>query len=133
MIEYSVETFGKISLSSKLMSEIEVAADEAKRVIIRCHVEAKEEELLIRIWKSTFLLDDNSDYVSNLLHAENITLYPIWTKVELGKTHQFILIFDALPKDCGKFHFVEDIPQGGGFVCMDILRNSYDIYDLDMV
>jgi len=133
MAKEKIDTIEKIAISQELKSAVFTDLDESRRVLVRCHVSPQKEEVFIRIWTSTFLMDENSDHVSSLQHAENISYFPNWTKVEKGKRRQFVLIFDALPKRCKKFHFIEQIPQGGGFICMNIPRNEEDIYDLEMI
>lgn len=84
--------------------------------------------MLIRIWKTTFLVDKSSSHRSKLVHAENISYAPQWTVIPENKLFQFLLIFEALPKGCELFDLLEDIPQPGGFFVDSIMRNKKDVY-----
>ena len=83
---------------------------------------------LIRIWNTTYLIDNHSDHRSKLIHAENISIFPYWTAVPFMKDFWFTLIFSGLPKECKSFDFQEVIPEEGGFFVKSIKRNSSDIY-----
>jgi len=88
--------------------------------------------MLIRIWKTTFLVDKFSGIRSNLVHAENISLAPVWTQIPDGREYSFLLIFSGLPKSCKIFDLVEEIPEPGGFFIQDISRNEKDVYHIDV-
>jgi hypothetical protein len=83
----------------------------------------------IRIWPTTFLIQDNSDR-KKLLHAFNISPYPNWKIVNEG--HVFTLVFEGLDKHCLLFDVVEDIPEMGGFRFENIKRNDTDVYWVDV-
>ncbi|MGC3944937.1 MAG: hypothetical protein QM762_10545 [Chryseolinea sp.] len=99
-------------------------------VYVHCHFENEWQDALIRIWKTTFLVDLVSGYKSRLIHAENISFAPIWTIIADQRTHTFLLIFEALPKPCKMFDLVEEIPQPGGFHVQNIHRNPTDVYHI---
>lgn len=102
---------------------------EEKQVIVHCCFPASPDfGSLIRIWRSTFLLDEHTGHRSTLVHAENITFYPWWTEVPPMRDFWFTLIFSGLPADCKSFHLKEIIPQEGGFFISNIRRNSSDVY-----
>jgi hypothetical protein len=101
-------------------------------VYVHCHVSAAVQELLIRIWRTTFLIDKNSGVRSGLVHAENITYAPVWTLVPKTFSYSFLLIFFGLPKSCKAFDLVEEINQPGGFFVPHILRNDTDVYHIDL-
>ena len=63
-----------------------------------------------------------------MIHAENISVYPIWTRIEGKKKYTFTLFFPALPKLCSSFKLLEDIPESGGFHVDLIPRNKTDVY-----
>jgi hypothetical protein len=86
----------------------------------------------LRIWKSTYLFTKECSKKSQLLHFYNIAFYPKYTFVQGGQTIQFTLIFSALPKSCKRFNLVEQIPEPGGFVFNNIVRNSTDVYYLTL-
>jgi hypothetical protein len=96
-------------------------------VIVHCKYTSAGDEL-IRIWLTTFLIDKASGSRSQLTHAINITYFPTWTPVPEGKTVWFTLIFSPLPKTCIEFDLHEEIPQSGGFMANNILRNRKDVY-----
>ena len=87
---------------------------------------------LIRVWRSTFLVDHDSNHRSKLLHAENISLYPVWTQIDGNSGLNFTLYFEALPKSCTKFDLHEIITQSGGFFVEGIVRNEIDIYRVEI-
>jgi hypothetical protein len=105
---------------------------EEAHVIVHCSYTGTMVNDQIRIWKSTFLYAKNSNHISKLVHAENITMYPKWSNVDRGKTINFSLIFTALPNHCTQFDMIEKIPEPGGFVFRNIDRNNSDIYQLDL-
>lgn len=90
------------------------------------------DEMLIRVWRSTYLIDRISGVRSELIHAENISYAPQWTVIPGKITFSFLLIFTALPKDCTVFDLLEDIPQAGGFFVSGIKRNALDVYHVDI-
>jgi hypothetical protein len=112
--------------------EVEVLPQEEGQVIVHCIYRPNEIYELIRIWKSTFLCDQNSNHRSKLLQAYNISLYPEFIKLWNRKTHRFTLVFSSLPKSCKKFDLIEDIPEPGGFAVYNILRNDTDIYTVEV-
>jgi hypothetical protein len=101
---------------------------EASHVYVHCYFNNTIKDMLIRIWKTTFLVDKASAHRSKLVHVENISFAPQWTVVPENKMFQFLLIFDALPKSCEAFDLLEDIPQPGGFFVANIMRNKKDVY-----
>jgi hypothetical protein len=101
---------------------------EASHVYVHCYFNNTVKDMLIRIWKTTFLVDKNSLHRSKLVHVENISYAPQWTVIPENKLFQFLLIFDALPKGCEIFDLLEDIPQPGGFYVANIMRNKKDVY-----
>lgn len=88
--------------------------------------------MLIRIWKSTFLIDAAAGARSALLHTENISLAPQWTLIPDNQVFRFLLVFEGLPRACRQFDLLEDIPQAGGFHVKSILRNESDVYHIDI-
>ncbi|MCX7636221.1 MAG: hypothetical protein N2044_00095 [Cyclobacteriaceae bacterium] len=90
--------------------------------------------MLVRIWPTTYLLDQASAHRSILLHAENISFAPIWTPVPAGIRYDFLLVFSGLPADCRIFDLVEQTEgtDGGAFVVRDINRNENDVYRITL-
>lgn len=97
-------------------------------IYVHCHYENEFDEMFIRVWRSTFLVDRNAGSRAQLVHAENISYAPMWTHIPGKKTYTFLLIFSTLPKDCTVFDLVEEIPQAGGFHVSGIARNEQDVY-----
>jgi hypothetical protein len=100
------------------------------QVVVHCHCNPKDEDLYIRIWRTTYLFDNGSDYKSQLVHAENITTFPLWTLIPKNNHHTFTLIFAGLPKSCHSFDLIEVIPENDGFHFFNILRSREDIYEV---
>lgn len=101
-------------------------------VYVHCYFQNTTHDMLIRIWRSTFLIDKGSGSRSKLIHAENISFAPVWTQIPDGVTYSFLLIFEGLPKTCQQFDLIEDIPQAGGFEVRNISRNERDVYHIDI-
>jgi hypothetical protein len=101
-------------------------------VYVHCLFPIPSPDMLIRIWKTTFLRDCHSPGQSPLIHAENISFAPEWTLIPDKGTYSFLLIFSALPKSCLLFDLIEDIPQPGGFLVRNIKRNKTDVYRITL-
>jgi hypothetical protein len=110
------------------LAELQTVTLEEGHVYVHCHFNNGPQESLIRIWKSTYLIPHGSSERSVLLHAENISIAPVWTRMPGNREFRFLLIFSGLPSDCTTFDLVEDIPEPGGFFAGDIARNSTDVY-----
>ena len=120
----------KIDKSSrqKLLNQVQ----EESQVIVHCTYTGSMNSDRIRIWASTFLYAKDSSHKSELIHVENIAMYPTWMHVDLFQTVNFTLIFSGLPKHCKLFDMVENIPEPGGFVFENIVRNNSDVYLLEI-
>ena len=103
-----------ILIKRKTRKIVKVSQEEQGQTIVHCHFNSRTESY-IRIWPSTFLICGATGKRNKLLHAENISIYPHWTKVTAHKTYSFTLIFGALPKKCHVFQLIEEIPEEGGF------------------
>lgn len=101
-------------------------------VYLHCHFENTSDEMLIRIWRTTFLIDKNSATRSQLVHVENISIAPQWTMIPRKGDFTFLLIFGGLPKTCLQFDMIEEISQPGGFHIKSIKRNETDVYHIDI-
>ncbi len=101
-------------------------------VYVHCHFDNKWQDMLIRIWKTTFLIDPASSAHSSLIHAENISYAPQWTLIPDRQPFSFLLIFSGLPKSCERFDLVETISEPGGFFVKDIRRNDRDVYHVQL-
>lgn len=123
-----MDTIEETEVLSEIKSKLLTQAEEQSQVIVHCSYTGSMGLDRIRIWRSTYLVPHGSADRSRLLHAENISMYPVWTPIPNGRTHNFTLIFSALPKDCAVFDLFEDIPQDGGFRESNIPRNKTDVY-----
>lgn len=123
-----------IKIDTETLHRLHEQRLEEKQVIVHCYFNCpSSKELLMRIWKSTFLVDNNSSHKSQLLFFENISLYPEWTSVKAGSRFEFTLVFSGLPKECVSFDLHEDIPAAGGFYIPSISRNKTDVYSVEIV
>ncbi len=123
----------EVEIDSETSQKLKEEVLEEKQVIVHCSFNCPAGvPQLIRIWKTTFLVDKHSSHRSSLIHHENISLYPYWTVVEGGQQHTFTLIFSGLPSTCTVFDFLEDIPQSGGFHVPSIPRNKMDVYHINI-
>ncbi len=125
----AVITKPKVEIAPDLLKKLQELNKEEGQVIIHCVSGGSIfYDSYVRIWKSTYLFDQDSDHRSDLVHVENITIAPEWMHVPAGTVVHYSLIFSGLPKDCSIFHLEEIIPQPGGFKAMNIQRNDSDVY-----
>ncbi|MBW8361144.1 MAG: hypothetical protein K0M56_03020 [Kaistella sp.] len=124
-----METVTKPKIAEEILEALRTQVEEEKQVIVHCCFPATPFfGNLIRIWRSTVLIDRNSGHRSHLIHTENIAVFPDWTEVPVMKDYWFTLIFSGLPRDCKNFDLKEEIPEEDGFYVPDIKRNATDIY-----
>jgi hypothetical protein len=87
---------------------------------------------LARIWKSTYLIEENGRKVS-LIKAFNISMAPDWTWfITENGFICFTLLFEGLSNGCNLFYLLEDISEPGGFFTGKIERNKTDIYQVEL-
>jgi hypothetical protein len=122
----------KTAVDIEVLTSIDTSTLEDSFVYVHCYFPNQSPDMLIRIWRTTFLIDKATGLRSTLVHAENITFAPVWTQIRGTGMYSFLLIFSALPKSCQNFDLVEDIPQPGGFFIGDISRNETDVYHVDL-
>lgn len=113
------------------LASIDPASFDDSYMYVHCHFKNTSEEMLIRIWRTTFLIGKETR--SQLVHAENISYAPQWTIIRGEADFSFLLIFGGLPKSCLVFDMVEEIAQTGGFHVKNIKRNETDVYHIDIV
>lgn len=118
----------KPEIGTEVLTSIDPNSLTDSYVYVHCHFQNEYDEMFIRVWRSTFLIDRSSGSRAQLVHAENISYAPQWTFIPGKQLYTFLLIFSALPKDCRVFDLVEDIPQAGGFHVTGIARNEQDVY-----
>lgn len=125
----SIITKPKVDIDPKLLAKIEEQIHEAGQVIVHCILKNMSSEgMMMRIWPTTYLYDHHSDHVSKLVHAANISYFPVWQEMSLGDNY-FTLIFEGLPKSCKIFDLLEDCQNNiGAFRIMNIPRNEQDVY-----
>lgn len=122
----------KPGVDVKVFTSIDPLTLDDSYIYVHCYFRNKWENMLIRIWKTTYLVDSVSGTRSKLVHAENITFAPVWTRIPDGQPYTFLLIFSGLPKSCKQFDLVEEIPEPGGFFIQNISRNTTDVYHIDV-
>ena len=122
----------KPELDPELLVSIDPQSLTDSYVYVHCYFQNEWKDALVRIWKTTFLVDHATGLKSGLIHAENISIAPRWTIIPDNITHNFLLVFGALPKGCNQFDLVEEIPQPGGFFVKDIQRNQRDVYHVEI-
>ncbi len=121
-------------IAKKVAEDLKSQLETEKQVIVHCCFPATFMlGYLIRIWPSTFLVDEVLKYKSTLIHHENISLFPYWTEVHPTKDYWFTLVFSGLPKECKSFSLIEEIPEDGGFSVRNIQRNSTDVYRVKII
>lgn len=118
----------KPEIEEEVLTSIDPLSLDDSYVYVHCYFDNPGSHSLIRIWKTTFLIDGTSSARSGLVHAENISYAPQWTMIPDGITFSFLLIFAGLPKSCLKFDLLEEIAQPGGFLVKNIPRNETDVY-----
>lgn len=124
-----METLTKPEIVTEVLESLQTKIQEERQVIVHCCLPATYQlGNMIRVWQSTFLIDEALNHRSPLIHHENISLFPEWTLVPPTKDFWFTLIFAGLPKDCKIFDLKEVIPEEGGFFVKNIKRNATDIY-----
>jgi hypothetical protein len=122
----------KPAIDIEVLSAIEAEIMEDSYVYVHCYLDNDAKDMLIRIWKTTFLVDQNTGNRSKLIHAENVSFAPMWTMVPDGTTYNFLLIFSSLPKSCTQFDLIEEVPTSGGFRIHDINRTMNDVYHINI-
>ena len=122
----------KPSVDIDVLASIHPELMDDSYIYVHCHFENLWQDMLIRIWKTTFLIDRSGDSRSQLIHAENISYAPQWTLIPDRQHFIFLLIFSGLPKSCAQFDLLEQIAEAGGFFVKNISRNETDVYHVDL-
>jgi hypothetical protein len=119
----------KIKIDEEILQYLQVEED--RTTIVHCRIYSPF-PTLARIWKSTFLVEEEGHRVP-LIKAFNISMAPDWTWFisEDGYVN-FTLLFEGLSKGCQFFQLVEDINEPGGFYSGKIERNKTDVYQVDL-
>ncbi|MBK8700285.1 MAG: hypothetical protein IPN29_12450 [Saprospiraceae bacterium] len=123
-----------IHVDPDILAELCNDTEELGQVVLHFLYNAPVQEFMnIRIWPTTYLFDQHSPHRSELVHVENICLYPHWIHCFPGEKMYFTLIFSGLPKSCTVFDFIEVCDnESGAFEARGIQRNASDVYYLEM-
>jgi hypothetical protein len=122
------EKIRKKIVEAELLEELSQQVEEQGQVVVNIVYPPQQFEFAVRVWRSTFLFSKSSDHKSKLVHADNISIAPVWTEVAPFVQFTFTLYFEGLPKDVLMFDLIENIPQPGGFFFQSIVRNEMDVY-----
>jgi hypothetical protein len=122
----------KPAVDVETLASIDPSMLDDSYVYVHCHFNNPSDDMLIRIWRTTYLIDARTSTKSQLIHAENISYAPQWRIIPRKGDFTFLLIFGGLPKSCLVFDMVEEISQPGGFHIKDISRNETDVYTIDI-
>ncbi|HRG67022.1 MAG TPA: hypothetical protein PLV12_14485, partial [Saprospiraceae bacterium] len=97
-----------IQIDPEILAELTNETEEAGQVVLHILYNTPMNTFMnIRIWPTTYLFDQHSNHRSELVHVENICLYPNWMPCFPGEKFHFTLIFSGLPKNCTVFDFIE--------------------------
>ena len=118
----------KVYIDPILFSELSEKLEEEKQVVVHFTLFGDEEGDMARIWRSTYLIDNQTGIKYPLLFAEGISYAPQWTPIPTPSPLEFTLIFKGLPKSCITFDLLEIIPEDGGFELRNVRRNNADVY-----
>jgi hypothetical protein len=122
----------RVIMTKTFIGALAELSEKRDKVILNCKITGDEDNESVRIWDSTFLVNDKLNHKSKLINAFNISRYPEWTKIEIGEILNFKLEFTPLPEECSEFDLIEDIPESGGWVLRGIKRNRSDIYEIEI-
>lgn len=133
MIEVITEP--KIQIDPEVLKLLKNETEEMGQVVLHFLYRTPASGFMnIRIWPSSFLYDKHSPHISELVHIENIVMYPYWMPCLPGEKVYFTLIFSGLPKSCTLFDFVEQCDnEAGAFQARNIMRNESDVYYLEII
>lgn len=119
----------KIHVDEEILHYLQT--EEQRTTIVHCRIFSPF-PTLARIWRSTYLVEENGRKVS-LIKAFNIAMAPDWTWfVSENGVVCFTLLFEGLSKGCNLFHLLEDIDEPGGFYSGKIERNKTDVYVVEL-
>jgi len=125
----TIITKPEVEIAPDLLFDLKSQIQEEGQVIVHClSAAAADYDHYIRVWPTTYLLDQHSAHRSDLVHVENVSMAPMWQLVPAGSVANYSLIFSGLPKSCLLFDLEEIIPLPGRFSAKSILRNDTDVY-----
>jgi hypothetical protein len=119
----------ELEIAPDILIELQSQIQEEGQVVVHCISKAAATyDHYIRVWPTTYLLDQHSPHRSDLVHVENVVMAPMWQLVPAGAVAHYSLIFSGLPKSCTVFDLEEIIPLPGRFSAKNIARNEMDVY-----
>ena len=122
----------KVEIEPELLTETQ----EEDQVIVHCSFYNDPSVYIgdvgVRVWKETYIIDEQSKAMNQMIKAFGIVYQPQWHFIKPGDTKKFTMVFNALPKSCVSFTLAEIIPQAGAFVVKGIRRNHTDIYSVKL-
>jgi len=124
MIDIEVEE----KVITKKKTQIKTFESEERQTIIHCIYNPLN---AVRIWPSTFLIENESGKRIKLVTIFNIYFAPEWTFAYNGN-NKFTLVFGGLSKGCTSFNLMEIIPLPEPFVVKNIQRNKSDVYNVQV-
>ena len=124
-----------IQIDPEILAELTNETEEAGQVVLHILYNTPMHTFMnIRIRPTTYLFDQHSNHRSELVHVENICLYPNWMPCFPGEKFHFTLIFSGLPKNCTVFDFIEVCDnEAGAFEARGLHRNATDVYFLEVL
>lgn len=124
-----------VQIDPEILAELTNETEEAGQVVLHILYNTPVHSFMnIRIWPTTYLFDQHSNHRSELVHVENICLYPHWMPCFPGEKFHFTLIFTGLPKTCTVFDFIEVCDnEAGAFEARGLHRNATDVYFLEVI
>lgn len=131
----SLSIISEPQIDAEILNALKNQIDEQGQVVLHFLYNSPVSTLMnIRIWPTSYLYDLHSEHKSDLIHVENIVLYPNWMTCFPGEKIYFTLIFSGLPKSCTQFDFVEECDnEFGNFEARNIVRNESDVYYLEII
>ena len=128
-----------VSIDECALRRVENLNLQQNQVMIHMTYRAKENGDAIRIWRSTWLEEDTAEesaslYVPRIIHVENISFAPTWTRLRKNEVRKFTLIFTGLSKECSEFS-IHEKPRsviGSGLFVDGFKRNNTDVYQCSL-
>ena len=125
----TIITQPKVEIDRDILRKFREQIQEAGQVVIHCiSTDTFGWGMHIRIWPTTFLLDQGSSHRSEMVHVENIVLAPNWQYLTPKEKLHYSLIFNGLPKACTMFDLIEFGEGQNCFSALNIARNESDVY-----
>lgn len=130
-IKEPIITIPKIEVDKKLLEDIKSQTDKEKQVIVHCYFKVPFMCSSIRIRHETYLKSKDGSFISSLITAFNIAIYPDWSFVRSGTLAEFTLYFSGFDENHKIFTVYEDVGENG-FRSPPILKNDSDVYSTEL-